>query len=125
MSATRSFRNAVPNGCGAAAAPANRRNSAARVCKVAARRCASSVNEPKTPVGGAQAEKACTSVDVRLTLEFGKCSVDRQVGSALKTSCGKRDNVAYKTPAGDSHLPRELHGRARLRAELRGDCDAV
>jgi hypothetical protein len=67
ITATFSRRKAVPNFGAGATASASRCNSAARGFKVAARRCASSVNEPKTPVGGAQTEKACASVDLRLT----------------------------------------------------------
>jgi hypothetical protein len=60
-------RSAVPNGEIRVTPSAKRCNSAERGFKVAARRCASSVNEAKTPEGGVQAEKPCASVDLRLT----------------------------------------------------------
>src|SRR5450759_5570923 len=103
---------------------AMRSSSAARGARVAARARAPSVNSPRMPVGGVQPEKACASVDLRLTWEFGKCSVGSADPSFLKTSRGK-GYVAHKAPTGDSDLPRHLFRRARLRAKLRGDRDAV
>src|SRR5439155_17451554 len=106
------------------AASAFRRSSASDDRSVAARAAASSVNAPRTPPGGSQGEKACASVDLRLTYEFGKCSV----GSADRSTLNqprKKGYVAHKTPAGDSDLPRHLLRRARLRAKFRGDRDAV
>src|SRR5438270_8818360 len=89
--------------------------SIARRCKsssegrrVAARAAASSVNSPRVPVGFVQSEAACASVDLRLTYEFGKCSVGSARRSTLKLAAEK-GYVAHKTPAGDSLLPRHLH----------------
>src|SRR2546421_958035 len=42
-------------------------SSAVRGARVAARARASSVNAPSVPLGGVQAERACASVDLRLT----------------------------------------------------------
>jgi len=85
-------------GGGVVAALARRRSSSSEPLRVAARACASSVNSPRVPVGFVQSEKACASVDLRLTYEFGKCSVGSARRSDVKPAAGK-GYVAHKTPA--------------------------
>jgi len=60
-------RSASRNDGTASARRAWRSSSAARGASVAARARASSVNSPRVPTGGVQAEIPCASVDLRLT----------------------------------------------------------
>src|SRR5437016_9741706 len=122
MIATSRFRKACAKPGATSVSRARSLKSFSEGASVAARAAASSVNSPRVPVGFVQSEKACASVDLRLTYEFGKCSVGSARRSDVKPAAGK-GYVAHKTPAGHSHLPRDLYRRARVRAEVRGDRD--
>src|SRR2546423_6678414 len=69
---------------------ARSRSSSREERSVAARDAASSVNSPRVPVGFVQSGKACASVDLRLTYEFGKCSVETARRFQSQTTRGKR-----------------------------------
>src|SRR5579859_7436997 len=93
-----SGRNSAEANPGAASSTAMARESSAmRGASAAARACASSVRSPRVPPGGVHAERACASVDVRLTYEFGKCSVQSETGP-FSNQPQEWGYVAHKTP---------------------------